>query len=93
MTEIRHRPRVTRRREETREGEAWAYQVRCPCNTEFETHYAKRIAQNDRSRHLMDVAPPREERCRDPKRHGCQPHDRCVVCSHQLALFDIEEAS
>jgi hypothetical protein len=80
---------VRRWREETSQGETWAYQVVCSCTHTGAEHYTKRLAQNDRSRHLMDVAAPREERCRDPKRHGCQPHDRCAVCAHQLALFDL----
>lgn len=91
MTTVRHRPKVRRWREETSQGEAWCYQVICSCGTEFDEHYAKRLAESDRLRHRMDVAPPVNERCRDPKKHRCQPWDFCPLCAYQIALPGFEE--
>ena len=88
---MKHRPKVRRWREDTSQGEAWCYQVRCSCGTEFDEHYAKRLADNDKGRHLIDVAPPVAERCREPKKHRCQPHDRCPLCADQMALPGFEE--
>ena len=88
---MRHRPKVRRWREETSQGEAWCYQVRCPCGEEFDEHYAKRLAETDKNAHLTEVAPPAAERCRDPKKHRCQPHDRCPLCADQIALPGFEE--
>ncbi|MDA8368608.1 MAG: hypothetical protein M0026_01910 [Nocardiopsaceae bacterium] len=88
---MKHRPKVRRWREETSQGEAWCYTVRCSCGTEFDEHYTRRLAENDRLRHLIDVAPPVSERCRDPKKHRMQTHDRCPLCADQLPLFDLEE--
>lgn len=88
---MKHRPKIIRRREGTSQGEAWCYRVSCPCGEEFEKHYAKKLAMADRNQHLMQVAPPVSERCRDPKRHACQPHDRCPVCADQMPLPGFEE--
>ncbi|MFE6386769.1 hypothetical protein [Nocardiopsis dassonvillei] len=87
---IRHRPRVERWREETSQGEAWCYGVVCPCDTEFDEHYAKKIAESDRLRHLMDVAPPPDQRCRNTRAHRCQTWDFCPVCAWQLPLPGME---
>lgn len=86
MPHIKHRPRIHRWREETSQGEAWCYQVRCSCGEEFDEHYAKTIARLDRARHLMDVAPPASDRCREPRAHGNRPHDHCPLCAGQDAL-------
>jgi hypothetical protein len=88
---MKHRPKVSRWREETSEGEAWCYRVVCPCGEEFGEHYAKKLAVSDQLKHRMDVAPPVSERCRDPKKHRMQPHDRCPVCADQLVLPGFEE--
>ncbi|SHK92440.1 hypothetical protein SAMN05421803_14314 [Nocardiopsis flavescens] len=91
MPPIRHRPRVHRWREDTSQGEAWCYQVRCECGTEFGEYYAERLAETERAEHRMAVAPPREQRCRDPKRHRMQSWDRCCVCADQLPLPGMED--
>nr|WP_192962910.1 hypothetical protein [Nocardiopsis sp. 90127] len=91
MKPVRHRPKVRRWREETSQGEAWCYQVRCPCGEEFDEHYAKKLAVSDRLRHLMDVAPPLSERCRDPRAHRCRPHDHCPLCAGQATLPGFED--
>ncbi|MEV2279221.1 hypothetical protein AB0I72_26950 [Nocardiopsis sp. NPDC049922] len=88
---VRHRPRVRRWREETSQGLAWCYTVRCSCGTEFGEHYAKRLAETDKAKHLIEVRPPADQRCRDPKKHRTQPHDRCPVCADQLTLPGFEE--
>lgn len=90
---IRHRPKIHRWREETSQGEAWCYGVRCTCDAEFDEHYNKRLATYERAKHLMAVAPPREQRCRDPKRHRMQSWDRCPVCADQLPLPGMEDAA
>ncbi|MET9710966.1 hypothetical protein [Nocardiopsis alba] len=91
MKPVKHRPKVRRWREETSQGEAWCYAVSCPCGEEFDEHYTKRFAESDKARHLMGVAPPVSERCRDPKKHRMQSHDRCPVCADQLVLPGFEE--
>lgn len=88
---IRHRPRVERWSEETSQGEAWCYGVRCECDAVFDEYYAKRLAEAERLRHLMDVAPPVSERCRDPKKHRLRGWDRCAVCADQLPLPGMED--
>lgn len=86
MSSVRHRPKVRRWREETPQGEAWCYAVFCPCGEEFDEHYAKKLAESDRRRHRMEVAPPMTERCREPKKHQCQPWDFCPLCAYQMPL-------
>ncbi|WP_150246161.1 hypothetical protein [Nocardiopsis quinghaiensis] len=83
----RHNPKVERHQEETSQGLAWVYQVRCTCGEEFDEYYAKQLAEQDKHRHLGKVAAPPAERCREPKKHRMRPHERCALCAGQLSLF------
>lgn len=82
----RHRPEIHRWPEDTPEGEAWCYQVRCECGHRGARHYARRSAAAERLEHLAEVSPPRSERCRDPRRHRMRSWDRCPLCADQPAL-------
>ncbi|MBB6001352.1 hypothetical protein HNR25_005183 [Streptomonospora salina] len=83
----RHRPVVRRRIGATDEGEAYLYRAVCGgCGWSGTDHPAHLYATDDRDAHLVEVTPPEEERCRQPKRHRSAPHDRCALCADQLAL-------
>lgn len=84
-----HRPRIERHQEETTEGLAWCYRLACSCGEEFDEHYAKSRAAADRDAHLSEVAPPDDERCRQPKAHKTRSWDHCPLCADQLPLFDL----
>lgn len=90
MKPIKHRPRIDRSEELTPEGSAWVFRVRCGCGLTGQALFRKCEAKEERAAHLAEVTPPESEQCRDPKRHGCRPHDRCPVCADQLPLPGFE---
>lgn len=92
----RHRPRLAYT-EEVLLAEGWtpAWRVRCTCGLDGPHRpggrTGKRLAEADLARHLEAVAPPEDQRCRDPRDHRTTWWDPCPVCAHQLALPGLDD--
>ena len=76
-TTTRHRPAIRRRIGATDEGDAYLYRAVCGCGWASPEHLLRFEAADDRDTHLSEVAPPENERCRQPKKHRSAAHDRC----------------
>ena len=88
---IKHRPKIDMSYEETDEGWAAIYRVRCVCGDRFPDHFARTDAVAVRDNHRALVAPPAPKRCRSPKTHRCTWWDACPLCADQLVLPFFEE--
>ncbi|MEE2041561.1 hypothetical protein Q8791_30500 [Nocardiopsis sp. CT-R113] len=93
MSYIKHRPEVgLGRREDTPEGEALIWRVRCACGTTAEAaHYRYADAAAAVEEHRLAAAPPPGKRCREPKKHRVAWHDWCPLCANQLTLPGFED--
>lgn len=87
---VRHRPKVAMSYEETDEGWAAIYRVACPCGDAFPSHFTRKDALAVRDNHYALVAPPAEERCRDPRAHRNRWWDACPLCAGQASLPGFE---
>ncbi|GLU49847.1 hypothetical protein [Nocardiopsis ansamitocini] len=81
-----HRPHVCRQVEETPQGTAAIYRLSCSCGLVGDVRYARRVAEQDKAAHLMDITVPLDQRCTRPREHGARPWDTCPLCAGQLAL-------
>ncbi|MGW5880265.1 hypothetical protein ACWFMI_27335 [Nocardiopsis terrae] len=88
---IRHRPQLAHAIEDTPEGEALVWRVQCCSATQAAGHFRVVEAEQALQDHLVEVAPPPGQACREPRKHRCQPHDHCPLCADQLPLPGMED--
>ncbi|MFV2194789.1 hypothetical protein [Nocardiopsis sp. LOL_012] len=83
-----HRPEIdVPAIEDTPEGEALVWRVRCACTaTNTARYYSASEARKAAEAHKAAVAPPPGQACREPGKHRTQPHDHCLLCICQDPL-------
>ncbi|OLT26577.1 hypothetical protein BJF83_20655 [Nocardiopsis sp. CNR-923] len=88
----KHRPEVGHARvEDTPEGEAWIWRVQCACGqTAHVPHHHRLDAEAAADEHKAAVAPPENQRCREPLKHRTRWHDWCALCVDQAVLPGFE---
>ena len=90
-----HQPYVWRRAEITDQGEeALIWRVHCTCAAHLPLpagFFRQREAEQDRDRHLREVAPPEHRRCRRPSAHHRRWWEECGACADQTMIPGFEE--